>query len=212
MISDRKLTFYHSAPSRGNIVHWMLQELGIEFDVKMIDIRNGEGQTPEFLALNPLGKVPTIVHGDTVVTEAAAICCYLADMFPAAGLAPALDDPMRGEYLRWLFFSPSTIEPALIDRVRKQEAGDRSMSPYRDWDTLMAMLRDVIGNAQPWILGEKFTTVDVVMGSAIRYGRMFDILPETPVFEDYIRRINLRPAYVRMQEIDAPYVEASMAV
>ena len=173
-------------------------------------LRKEEAQTPELLAVNPLGKVPTIVHGDTVVTEAAAICCYLADAFPAAGLAPALDDPARGEYLRWLFFSPSTIEPAFLDRMLKREAEDSSLNSYRDWDTLMAMLLDVVGKAEPWILGKNFTTVDVVMGSAIRIGRMFDFLPESPVFDDYIRRIDARPAYLRMQKIDAPYVAAAM--
>ena len=90
MLLCRKLTFYHTAPSRGNTVHWMLQDLGIEFDVKMLNLRQGDGQAAEFLEINPLGKVPTIVHGNTVVTEAAAICCYLADAFPEAGLAPEI--------------------------------------------------------------------------------------------------------------------------
>ncbi len=211
MVTDRKLTFYHAAPSRGNTVHWMLQELGIDFDVKMIDIRKGEGQTPQFLAINPLGKIPAIVHGDTVVTEAAAICCYLADSFPEAGLAPALDDPKRGAYLRWLFFSPSTVEPALVDHAMGRETGDRSMVSYGDWDSFLSVLLDVIVKADPWIMGTDFSTVDVVLGGAVRYGRMFDLLPQNPVFDDYIARINARPAYLRMQEIDAPYVAAVMS-
>lgn len=211
MAADRNLTFYHAIPSRSGTVHWMLQELGIAFDTKLLDIQGGAGQTPDYLALNPLGKVPTIVHGDTVVTEAAAICCYLADAFPEAGLAPALDDPIRGEYLRWLFFSPSTIEPAFIDRVRQYVAQDSSQNSYRDWDTLLAMLLDVVGKAEPWLLGQKFTTVDVVMGATIRFGCMFGILPKDPVFEAYIARIDARPAYQRAQEIDAPHFAAAMA-
>lgn len=211
MISDRKLTFYHAVPSRSSTVHWMLHELGIEFDVKMLDLRKGEGQTAEYLAINPLGKVPTIVHGDTVVTEAAAICCYLADAYPEAGLAPAADDPIRGEYLRWLFFSPSTIEPAFIDRVRQYEAEDCSQNSYRNWETLMPILLDVVGKADPWVLGQKFTTVDVVLGATIRFGCMFGILPKDPVFDAYIARIDARPAYQRAQELDAPYFAAAMA-
>jgi glutathione S-transferase len=189
----------------------MLHELGIPFDVEHLDIRAGQGQTPEYLALNPLGKVPTIIHGDTVVTEAAAICCYLADTFPEAGLAPALDDPIRGAYLRWLFFSPSTIEPALIDRGRQYEAQDSSQNSYRDWETLLAMLLDLVGKADPWLLGQKFTTVDVVMGAAIRFSYMFGILPKDPVFAAYIARIDARPAYQRAQELDAPHFAAAMA-
>lgn len=211
MPSDRNLTFYHAVPSRSGTVHWMLHELGIPFDVKLLDIRAGAGQTPEYLALNPLGKVPTIVHGDTVVTEAAAICCYLADLVPAAGLAPAFDDPKRGEYLRWLFFSPSTIEPALIDRARQYEAEDSSQNSYRDWETLLSILIDVVGKSDPWLLGQNFTTVDVVMGSTIRFGCMFGLLPKDPVFDAYIARIDARPAYQRVQEIDAPHFAAAIA-
>lgn len=211
MPSDRNLTFYHAVPSRSGTVHWMLHELGIPFDVKLLDIRAGVGQTPEYLALNPLGKVPTIVHGDTVVTEAAAICCYLADLVPAAGLAPAFDDPKRGEYLRWLFFSPSTIELALIDRARQYEAEDSSQNSYRDWETLLPILIDVVGKSDPWLLGQNFTTVDVVMGSTIRFGCMFGLLPKDPVFDAYIARIDARPAYQRAQEIDAPHFAAAIA-
>lgn len=211
MSSDWNLTFYHAIPSRSGTVHWMLHELGIPFDVKLLDIGGGDGQTPEFLALNPLGKVPTITHGDTVVTEAAAICCYLADLYPEAGLAPALDGPQRGEYLRWLFFSPSTIEPAMIDRVRQYKAEDSSQNSYRDWETLVPILVDVVGKADPWLMGKNFTTVDVVFGSTIRFGCMFGILPKYPEFEAYIARIDARPAYQRAQELDAPHFAAAMA-
>jgi glutathione S-transferase len=189
----------------------MLEELGVAYDTKVLDIHNGEGQNPEFLAINPLGKVPTIIHGDTVVTEAAAICCYLADVFPDAGLAPVMEDPIRGDYLRWLFFAPSTIEPAFIDRVRQYEAADSSQNSYRDWDTLVPILLDVVGKADPWLLGKAFTTVDVVMGSTIRFGCMFGILPKYPAFEAYIARIDARPAYQRAQELDAPHFQAAKA-
>lgn len=211
MSADRNLTFYHAVPSRSGTVHWMLQELGIPFDVKLLDIRSGEGQAPEYLALNPLGKVPTIVHGDTIVTEAAAICSYLADLYPDAGLAPALDDPKRGDYLRWLFFSPSTIEPALIDRMRQYEAEDSSQNSYRNWETLVPMLLDVVDKADPWLLGQEFSTVDVVMGGCIRFGCMFGILPKDPIFDAYIARLEARPAFQRAQELDAPYFSAAMA-
>lgn len=207
--SDRNSTFYHAVQSQSGTVNWMLQELGIPFDVKLIDIRGG-GQAPELLALNPLGKVPTVVHGDTVVTEAAAICCYLADLYPEVGLAPALDDPKRGEYLRWLFFSPSTVEPAFIDRIREYKAEDSIQNSYRDWKTLVPILLDVVDKADPWLLGQDFTTVDVVLGGCIRFGCMFDILPKDPIFDAYITRLDARPAYQRAQELDAPYFAAVM--
>jgi glutathione S-transferase len=112
-----KITFYHNPQSRGRIVHWMLEEANAPYEVKVVDFQLQEHKAPEYLAINPMGKIPAIVHRGTVVTESAAICAYLADVFPAAELAPAPNDPKRGSYLRWLFFGAGCVEPAVIDRL-----------------------------------------------------------------------------------------------
>ena len=132
-MSDR-VTFYHNPMSRGRIVHWMLEEAGAAYDVKLLDFEKREHKTPEFLAVNPMGKIPTIVHRGVVVTETPAILAYLADAFPGAGLAPRSDDPARGPYFRWLFFGASCIEPALIDRMlsRPVEKEGRRLRRFAD--------------------------------------------------------------------------------
>jgi glutathione S-transferase len=111
------IAFYHNPQSRGRIVHWMLEEVNAPYEIKVVDFDKKEHKSPAFLAINPMGKIPAIVHRNTVVTECAAICAYLADAFPSAGLAPALDDPQRGTYLRWLFFGAGCVEPAIIDHM-----------------------------------------------------------------------------------------------
>ena len=112
-----KVTLYTNPMSRGRTVHWLLDELGAPYDVKVLDLAKGEQKTPEYLAINPMGKVPAIVHRGVVVTEAAAICVYLADAFPKAGLAPKLDDLKRGTYLRWIFFGVGALDPAVVDKL-----------------------------------------------------------------------------------------------
>ena len=124
MSQQTGLTLYTAAPSRGAIVRWMLEEVGAPYEVHVLDLMKGEQLRPDYLAINPMGKVPALRHGETIVTEVAAICCYLADAFPAAGLAPAIGDHLRGPYLKWLFFGPSCLEPAILERrfPRKQPA------------------------------------------------------------------------------------------
>ena len=122
-MTDDQITFYHAAPSRGSIVHWMLEEVGAPFAIELCDLSKGSRRQPGYLAINPMGKVPAIVHRGVVITEAAAICCYLAETFPAAGLAPPLGDPQRGTYLRWLFFEPASLEPAIVDRMLQRPPG-----------------------------------------------------------------------------------------
>jgi len=139
-----KLTLYHASPSRSSIVLWMLEELGEPYDIHLLSLSKGENREPAYLAINPMGKVPAIRHGDAVVTEAAAICTYLADEFPAARLNIPIGTPQRGVYLKWLFFGPSCIEPAMTDRAfpRKEEPR-RAMLGYGDFDTVM----DVVAKA-----------------------------------------------------------------
>ncbi|MCJ7599063.1 MAG: glutathione S-transferase family protein [Methyloceanibacter sp.] len=188
------LTLYHAAPSRSSIVRWMLEEVGEPYDLHVLNLMNGEQKAPDYLAINPMGKVPALKHGDIVITEAAAICTYLADAFPKAGLGVPIGDPNRGVYLKWLFFAPSCIEPAVTDRAfpRKEEPR-RGMLGYGDFDTVM----DVVAKAVepgPYLMGEQFTAADVVVGSQLRWGMMFDLLPKRPEFVAYVMRLEQRPA------------------
>ena len=177
-----KLTLYHAAPSRSSITRWMLEEIGEPYDIHLLSLNKGDNRAPEFLAVNPMGKVPALKHGDVVITEAAAICAYLADEFPRAKLNVPVGDPRRGVYLKWLFFGPSCIEPAIIDRAapRKEEAR-RGMLGYGDFDTVMDVVAKAVSKG-PYLLGEQFTAADVVIGSGLRWGMLFKLLPERPEF------------------------------
>ena len=136
-MSDR-VTFFHNPMSRGRIVHWMLEECGAPYDVKVLDFEKREHKTPEYLAINPMGKIPAIVHRGTVVTEAAAICAYLADAFPQAGLAPSTSDPARGTYYRWMFFGAGCLEPALVDKLSARPPAQEGASGYGTYDNTVA--------------------------------------------------------------------------
>lgn len=199
-----ELTLYHAAPSRSSIVHWMLEELGQPYDVHVLNLRKGDHKQPEYLALNPMGKVPAIRHKGVVITEASAICTYLADAFPGAGLNVPVGDPRRGVYLKWLFFNPSCVEPAIIDRAfpRKEPAPPSALG-YGDADTVMNVLAQGVGAADPYLMGKQFTAADVIIGSGLRWGMMFKLVPERPEFTAYVGRLNQRPALKRATEKDA---------
>ena len=126
-----KLTLYHDAPSRSSITRWMLEEIGEPYDIHLLSLNKGDNRAPEYLAVNPMGKVPALKHGDVVITEAAAICAYLADEFPRAKLNVPVGDPRRGGYLKWLFFGPSCIEPAIIDRAAPRGSPTGTLSLAR---------------------------------------------------------------------------------
>ena len=198
-----KLTLYHAAPSRSSIVHWMLEEVGEPYDIHPISFKKGENLRPEYLGVNPMGKVPALKHGDTVITEAAAICTYLADEFPQANLTVPVGDPGRGIYLKWLFFGPSCLEPAIAERAfPRREAPPRAALGFGDFDTVVNVLAKAVGSASPHLMGERFTAADVVIGSGLRWGTMFKLLPERPEFAAYIAHLNKRPALKRATEKD----------
>jgi glutathione S-transferase len=197
-----KLTLYHIAPSRSSIVHWMLEEVGEPYDVHLLSMKRGENRAPEYLAVNPMGKVPALRHGDVVITEAAAICTYLADEFPRAGLNVPIGDPRRGTYLKWLFFGPSCIEPAVMDHAYpRKEAAPRPALGYGDYDTMVDVVAKAVAKG-PYLLGEQFTAADVVIGSGLRWGTMFKLLPERPEFTAYLARLAQRPALQRAEAKD----------
>jgi glutathione S-transferase len=180
----------------------MLEELGVDYRIALVDLRAGEQRRPGFLALNPLGKLPTLVDGDTVVTEQVAIYLHLADRFPHAGLAPSLGDPARGSYLRWMVYYASCFEPAVVDRSLKREPAAAMTSPYRDFDSMLAALEGQLA-AGPWMLGEHFSAADVLWGTALNWTTQFGLVPRSDVIGQYIERAKARPAFQRAAELDA---------
>ena len=195
-----EVVFYSSPMSRGRIVHWMLEEVGAPYRFEVVNLDNQEQKKASFLAVNPMGKVPAIVHRGTVVTESGAICAYLADVFPAAGLAPALDSPARGTYYRWLFFGACCVEPAVIDRMFSRPAPSRPGAlSYGCYEDALATLEKAL-TPGPYILGTQFSAADVYIGSQIGFGLMTEALEPRAVFVEYANRLQQRPAYRRFME------------
>lgn len=201
-MTESIITFFHNPQSRSAGVRVLLEALGAPYEVRFIDFKAGANRTPEFLALNPLGKLPTIRHRDTVVTEQVAIFIYLADLFPAAGLAPALDDPRRGSYLRWIAFYGASFEPAVVDRATKRPEMDASTSAYGSYDAMLQTLVEQLGRGD-YLLGERFSAADVLWGSALRWTTGFGVVPELPAIRAYIDRACAHPAFARAAELDA---------
>jgi glutathione S-transferase len=202
------LTLYHASPSRSSIARWMLEEIGEPYDLYLLSLAKGEQRAPGYLAVNPMGKVPALKHGDAVVTEAAAICTYLADEFPHARLNVPVGNPRRGTYLKWLFFAPSCVEPAITDRAfPRREEPRRGMLGYGDFDTVMAVVAAAV-EPGPYLMGEQFTAADVVLGSTLRWGMMFGILPKRPEFVAYVGRLEQRPALKRAVALDQELASA----
>jgi glutathione S-transferase len=196
------LTLYHASPSRSSIVLWMLEELGQPYDIRLIRLSKGENLEPGYLVINPMGKVPALVHGDTTITEVGAICMYLADEFPDKKLNVPVGTPRRGVYLKWLFFGPGCIEPAVIDRAApRKEPARRGMLGYGDFDTTMNVVAKAVEKG-PWIMVDQFTAADVVIGANIRWGTMFKLIPERKEFLDYSARLAARPAAQRADAKD----------
>jgi len=205
--AHRHVTFFHSPQSRSAGVLILLEELGADYELHVLNLKKGEQRRADYLAVNPMGKVPAIVHDGALVTEQGAVYAYLADLYPEAGITPAIGDPLRGPYLRWLFFYGSSFEPALVDRSMKREPAPPSTAPYGDYDTVMKTLQGQLGDG-PYLLGERFTAVDVLWGTALRWTTMFKLVPETPAITAYSERVTSRPAAQRAAKIDAELLAA----
>jgi glutathione S-transferase len=199
---DRRIRLYHSPNTRSSGALLLLEELGADYDLQVLNMKAGEQRGPDYLAVNPLGKVPAIRHGDALVTEQGAVFIYLADLYREAGLAPTLDDPLRGPYLRWLVFYGSSFEPAVVDFAMKREPGTPAMSPYGTYESV---IETVVGQLRkgPYLLGDRFTAADVLWGMALSWTTMFKVVPDRPEIMAYIERIKARPALARVQAIDA---------
>lgn len=199
-----ELTLYTNPMSRGQIARWMLEEVGAPYEAVILDY----GTTMKdaaYRVINPMGKVPSIVHSGKVVTECAAICAYLADAFPDAGLAPPLTE--RHDYYRWLFFAAGPVEAAVTNRALGfvVPEGRERMAGYGSFDEAIdALERAVTGRA--WICGDQFTAADVYVGAQIDWGLSFNSIPSRPAFEDYAARLRERPAYQRQKEIDTALI------
>ena len=194
-----EVIFYYNPRSRAQMAHWMLEEVGAPYRIVPIDFEKGENRQPAFLAVNPMGKLPTIMHRGTVVTETAAIIAYLADAFPAAGLAPPLNDPSRGTYYRWLFFGAGCFEPALLDTMMKRPPVERKTAVgWGSYDDVVGALKDAL-DVGPYLLGDRFSAADVYVGSELRWAMMFGApgLKGEKVFDDYVARLSGRPALQR---------------
>jgi len=161
---DRNITLYHSPNSRSSGVLTLLKELDAPFELRVVNMKAGEQRQAAYLAINPMGKVPAIKHGRAIITEQVAIYLYLADLFPEAGLAPVLTDPLRGPYLRWLVFYAASFEPAIVDRALKRDPAPATMCPYGDYDTVLKTLVDQLAKG-PYMLGERFSAADVLWAS-----------------------------------------------
>lgn len=196
-----ELTLFHSPNTRSTGALTLLEELGVPYRLHPLNMKAGEQREPAYLAINPMGKVPAIRYGDALVTEQVAVFIFLADLFPQARLAPALTDPLRGPYLRWMAFYGSCFEPALVDRSQQRET-PRAMCPYGDYDTTISTLLGQLEKG-PYLLGDTFTAADVLWGTALTWTTMFKLVEATPVVQAYIDRINARPAVARARGIDA---------
>lgn len=197
-----EIDVYHCPNTRSTGVRILLEELGAPHRLHALNMRAGEHLGEAFRAVNPMAKVPAIRHGEAVVTEQAAIYLYLADLFPEAGLAPALTDPGRGTYLRWMVFYGSCFEPAMIDHHLKRDPGPRGMSPYADYDTVVAQVIEAL-TPGPYLLGERFSAADVLWGGAIGWMTQFGLLAPDPVLAAYVARARARPAAQKIAADDA---------
>ena len=199
---NEQIVLYTNPMSRGRIARWMLEETGQPYRAEVLEY-GAAMKSPQYLAINPMGKVPAIVHGGVVVTECAAICAWLADAFPEAGLAPAPGDPLRGPYYRWLFFAAGPFEAAVAAKSMGFDAtGDQTRSAgWGDFATVVEVLEGALKDLE-FVAGDRFTAADLFLASHIGWGMFTKTLPETPVFQAYVDRCQSRPAHQRAVEID----------
>ena len=201
-MNQQRLSFFHSPQSRSAGTRALLEELGADHDLHVLDLKAGEQREPAYLAVNPMGKVPAIRHAGALITEQPALFIYLADLYPEAKLAPPIGDPLRGPYLRWLVYYGSCFEPAVVDKSMQREPAPPSVCGYGDYDTMLKTLTDQLEQG-PWLLGDTFSAADVLWGTALNWTTMFKLVPELPVIRAYVDRVLARPAMQRAAAKDA---------
>ncbi|UDL94498.1 glutathione S-transferase family protein [Lichenihabitans sp. PAMC28606] len=200
-----KLVFFHAPQTRSTGVSILLDELAAPHELRLVNMKAGEQREASFLAVNPMGKVPAILHGDALVTEQVAIFTYLPDLFPQEGLAPAIGDPLRGPYLRWLAFYGSSFEPAIVDRAMKRDAGSIALCPYGTYDSMLSTLTDQL-RGRPYLLGARMTAADILWAGALQWTTNFGLVPKLPEIEAYLERMTKRPSFEAATARDADIV------
>ncbi len=203
------LTLYTHPMSRGRMARWMLEETGAPYRLEVMGYADSM-KAADYLAVNPMGKVPALVHGEAVVTETAAICAYLADAFPQAGLAPAPGDPARAAYFRWLFFAAGPVESAITNRNLQVTVppGKERMVGYGSFEAVMDALEGAV-DGRAFVAGDRFSAADVYLGSQIGFGLRFGSIERRPAFERYWAGLEARPAYRRATELDDALIAAA---
>jgi glutathione S-transferase len=201
-IKKGELVFYHSPNTRSTGTLILLDELGADYDMRVLNMKAGEQRQPGYLGVNPLGKVPAIVHDGALVTEQGAVYLYLADLFPEAGITPAIGDALRGPYVRWLVYYGSSFEPAVVDRALKREPGPPSTVPYGDFDSMWSTVVAQVKKG-PYLFGDRFTAADVLWGTALSWITRFKLVPEVPEVLAYVERMTARPSFQRATALDA---------
>ncbi len=210
MNATHPVTLYHAPMTRSSSALILLEELGAPYTLHTVNMKAGEQRRPAYLAVNPMGKVPALRHGDALVTEQVAIFLHLADLFPEAGLAPPIGDPLRGPYLRWMVYYAASFEPAVVDRAMNREPAPPSTSPYGDFDTMLGTLIDQLAKG-PWLLGDRFTAADLLWGTALDWTVGWKLVPGHPVIAGYVDRVTARPAVARVRAMDADLAAAHEA-
>jgi glutathione S-transferase len=194
------MKLYWAPQTRSARALWMLEELGIDYELQLVDIRDpNRADSDEFREASPMGKVPALVDGDVKMSESAAMCLYLADRYSSGNLAPAIDDASRGKFLYWLMYTPAVIEPAMSEKFNGVEPA-RQRSGWGDFDLMIETLEKGVGDNE-WIMGDKFTAADVMLGSSAVFLRAFDMLPKSDTLSAYADRCLARPAYTKVMSM-----------
>lgn len=207
MPTKQPITIFHSPQTRSTGALALLEELHAPYSIHALNMKAGEQRESAYLAINPMGKVPAIRHGDALITEQVAIGIYLADLFPEAGITPAIGDALRGPYLRWYVFYAACFEPAVVDKSLKREPGPAPMVTYGDFDTTMNVIISQLKNG-PWLLGNQFTAADVLWGTALTWMTGFGLVEAVAPIKSYVERWNARPSVKKVAQIDAELLKA----
>ena len=201
------MKLYWCPRTRASRAVWLLEEAGLPYELVHIDFTDPKSTTDAgFMAASPMQKVPALQDGDVQIADSAAIAMYIADRYPAAGLAPAIDDPLRGLYLYWMVFTPGVVEPAMAEKVGGWTA-KRGQNGWGDFDSMIETFEKGLQDG-PWLLGDRFSAADILVGSSAVFLRMFNLLPESPVIEAYADRCLARPAYQKAMSLDAADADA----
>jgi len=197
---------FYCPRTRADTAMWMNEELGGVCDIKIVNLRAGDHKKPDFLSVNPMGKMPAMEHDGVIITETAAICAYLADIFSDKGFAPPLSDPGRGAYYRWLFYSPSVVEPMMLDKLGNITRDNVVGAGHGTEADVLKTLELALADGE-YLLGAEATAADIVLGSTLNYATMFGAIEKKGAISDYIDLVTSRPAYARMRAVSAKYAK-----